>query len=205
MMENFTQILRRFPIGEASSSGGHATPFKLQVNFYIPLFEGMIDADAVDKWLNLLEAYFSVNNFFDWEKITFALLKVIPHVKYWWDTYSEKRFMEESRIFLVAPTWDSFWDAIKEQFYPVGSYEEQYTRWTIVHQERDQTVPYFTNNFHTLHTKLGFKYYKCQMVLKYHNCFHRYIQTEMDFLDIASLGTTYRYVFKIENKFKKKR
>jgi hypothetical protein len=34
---------------------------------------------------------------------------------------------------------------------------------------------------------------------------HRYIQTEMDFLDIASLGTTYRYVVKIEQKFKQKR
>jgi hypothetical protein len=33
---------------------------------------------------------------------------------------------------VVAPTWDSFWDAIKEQFYPVGSYEDQYTRWTTL-------------------------------------------------------------------------
>jgi hypothetical protein len=24
-------------------------------------------------------------------------------------------------MFLVAPTWDSFRDAIKEQYYPVGS------------------------------------------------------------------------------------
>jgi hypothetical protein len=34
---------------------------------------------------------------------------------------------------------------------------------------------------------------------------HRYIQTEMDFLDITSLGETYRYAFNIEKKFKKKR
>jgi hypothetical protein len=38
MMENFTQILRRLPTGEASSSSGHPTPFKVHVNFYIPLF-----------------------------------------------------------------------------------------------------------------------------------------------------------------------
>ena len=41
----------------------------------------MIDADVVDKWLNLLEGYFSVHNFSDREKITFSLLKVVPHVK----------------------------------------------------------------------------------------------------------------------------
>jgi hypothetical protein len=70
--------------------------------------------DVVDKWLNLLKGYFSVNNVSNREKITFALLKVVPHVKDWWDTYSEKRFVEESAIFLVAPTWDSFQDAIKE-------------------------------------------------------------------------------------------
>jgi hypothetical protein len=36
MMDNFAQILRRLPTGEASSSGCHATPFKVQVNFDIP-------------------------------------------------------------------------------------------------------------------------------------------------------------------------
>jgi hypothetical protein len=95
MMDNFAQILQQLPTREASSSSDHATPFKVHVNFDIPLFEGLIDADAVDKWLNLLEGYFLVHNFFDRENITFALLKaVIPYVKNWWDTYSEKRAIE---------------------------------------------------------------------------------------------------------------
>jgi hypothetical protein len=70
--------------------------------------------DVVDTWLNLLKGYFSVHNFFDRERITFALLKVIPQVKDWWDTYFEKTFIEEYAIFVLAPTWDSFQDAIKE-------------------------------------------------------------------------------------------
>jgi hypothetical protein len=40
------------------------------------------------------------------------------------------------------------------------------------------------------------------MVLKYRGALHRYIQTEMDFLDISSLESAYRYVVKIEKKFK---
>jgi hypothetical protein len=44
MMDNFAQILRRLPTGDTSSSSGHTTPFKVQVNFDIPLFEGQIDA-----------------------------------------------------------------------------------------------------------------------------------------------------------------
>jgi hypothetical protein len=127
MMDNIAQILRRLPTGEASSSSGHATPFKVQVNFDIPLFKGVIDVDVVDKWLKFLEGYFLVHNFSDKEKITFSLLKVIPHVKDLWDTYSEQTAMEESIIFVVAPTWDSFQDAIKEQYYPVGSYVRDLT------------------------------------------------------------------------------
>ena len=156
-MDKFAQILRRLPIGDASSSSGHATPFKVQVNFDIPLFEGLKDVNVVNKWLNLLKAYFSIHNFSNRENITFSLLKVIPHVKDWWDTYSEQRAIEESAIFVVSPIWDSFRDAIKEQYYPIGSYEDQCTKWTTLRQERDQTIPYFTNIFHTLRTKLGIK------------------------------------------------
>jgi hypothetical protein len=81
MMDNFAQILRWLPKGDASSSSGHATPFNVQVNFNIPLFEGPIYVDVVDKWLNMLEGYFSVHNFSNRENITFALLKSVPHVK----------------------------------------------------------------------------------------------------------------------------
>jgi hypothetical protein len=91
MMENFSHILQLPSIvgGTYSSSDhfGRTSPFKVKVNFDIPIFEGQIDADAIKKWLNLLEGYFFVHNFFDGEKITFMLLKALPHVKHWWETY----------------------------------------------------------------------------------------------------------------------
>jgi hypothetical protein len=136
MMDNFAQILRWLPIRDTSSSSGHATPFKVQIIFYIQLFEGLIDADVVDKWLNLLQGYFSLHNFSNKDNNNFSLFKVVAHVKDWWDTYSEKTTIEESAIFAVAPTWDSFKDSIKEQHYHVGIYEDQYTRWTTLCQEK---------------------------------------------------------------------
>jgi hypothetical protein len=206
MMENFSHILQCLPIASGTSSSsdhfGGTSPFKVQVNFDIPVFEGQIDADALDKWLNLLEGYFSVHNFFDKEKITFALLKALPHVKHWWETYWEQSSTEESGIYGAEPTWDFFVDAVKEQYYPVGNYEDQYMRWTTLRQERGQSVPEFTNTFHTLRTKLGIKDSERHLVLKYRGALHRYIQTEMDFLDISSLGVAYRYAVKIEQKFK---
>jgi hypothetical protein len=157
MMDNFAQILRRLPTCDTSSSNRGITPFKVQINFDIPIFEGKIYANVVDKWLNLIEGYFFVHNFFNRENITFALLKAIPHVKRWWDTFCEQNKTEVSTLFVVTPTWGSFRDAIKEQYYPVGSYNDLYTIWTTLWQERDQTVPEFTNVFHTLCTKLGIK------------------------------------------------
>ena len=84
-------------------------------------------------------------------------------------------------------------------------YEDKYIKWTTVRQGRDQDVSQFTNVFHTLWTKLGIKDSEKNLVLKYHGCLHRYIQDEMEFLDISSLGTTYRYAVKIEKNFKQKK
>jgi hypothetical protein len=63
MMDRFAQILRQLPTSDTSTSSGGAIPFKVQINFDIPIFEGQIDEDAIYKWLNLLEGYFFVHNF----------------------------------------------------------------------------------------------------------------------------------------------
>jgi hypothetical protein len=114
MVEIFAQILRRLPTCNTSSLNGCVAPFKIQINFDIPIFEGQIDADAVGKWLKLLEGYFSVHNFSIREKIMFVLLKVVPHVKYWWETFCEQKETEETSLSIVSVTWESFKDAIKE-------------------------------------------------------------------------------------------
>jgi hypothetical protein len=61
------------------------------------------------------------------------LLKSLPHVKYWWDTYYVQHVEDESEAFGTEPTWVAFVDALKEEFYPVGNYDDQYTRWTTLH------------------------------------------------------------------------
>jgi hypothetical protein len=94
MMENISHILQRLPIARGTYSSrnhfGGTYPFKVKVNFDIPIFEGQIDVNSLEKWLNLLEGYFSIHNLSDMENITFRLLKALPHVKHWWETYWEK-------------------------------------------------------------------------------------------------------------------
>jgi hypothetical protein len=108
MMENFSHILQRSLITTGVSSSrdhfGGTSPSKVQVNFDIPVFEGHIDAEALEKLLNLLEGYFSVHNFSDKEKINFTLLKGLPHLKHCWETYLEESSIKESRIYGAEPT-----------------------------------------------------------------------------------------------------
>ena len=118
MMDNFAQILQRLPTYGTSASNSHsggATPFKVQVNFDIPIFEGKIDLDTVDRWLNILEGYFSFHDFSDREKIIFALLKANPHVKDSSEIYCEKKDEGEPSLFSAVPTWNYFWDTFKEK------------------------------------------------------------------------------------------
>jgi hypothetical protein len=128
MLENYSQILQQLSTlsgaSLSSSCFGDVAPFKVQVDFDIPIFEGYIDANASEKWLNLLEGYFSVYNFLDRENITFALLKALPHVKQWLETYWEKNSIEESGIFGAETTWDFFMDVVKEKYYHVGNYDD---------------------------------------------------------------------------------
>jgi hypothetical protein len=77
------------------------TPFTVQFNFVIPLFEGNIDANALEKWLTLLEGYCSIKNNSGIEKITFSLLKALPHVKYWWESYWDSHEEDEFTTFMI--------------------------------------------------------------------------------------------------------
>jgi hypothetical protein len=85
--------------------------------------------------------------------------------------------MSEYTTFKREPTWVSFIDSLKEELYPVGNYDDQYITWTTFHHTRNQTVPKYTNIFHTLCSKLGVKDSKRHMFLKYHSGMNRYIQT----------------------------
>jgi hypothetical protein len=70
--------------------------------------------------LNLLEGYFFVHNFSNRENITFVFLKVVPHVKVWWETFSEQNETKEPSLFTVAVTWESFSDALLRDAQPIG-------------------------------------------------------------------------------------
>jgi hypothetical protein len=199
------KILRRLPTGEASSSSGHATPFKVQVNFDIPLFEGLIDVDAVDKWLNLLEGYFSVHNFSIGKISLFHSSRSFPMLNtggiltlrkgswrnlqcFWWPLHGiPSRMPLKNNTTLLEATRTSTPDG--PPYIKKGT--RQYQISPIF------SIPYAPN---WVSKTLSIIWCSNTMVV----CIDTFKQ-KWSFLDIASLGMTYRYTVKIEQKFKQKR
>ena len=52
------------------------SPFKVQMNLYIPNLEGKIAMESVDNWVQQLESYYSMNHLSEVENITSASLKM---------------------------------------------------------------------------------------------------------------------------------
>ena len=117
-MDKIAQILQRLPrdnMSTSSSYSGSATPFKVQVNFDLPIFEGQIDADVVDKWLNMLEGYFFVHYFSIW-KILFSLFSKPPPMSRTGGKPTASRRMK-IRLTIFSRTHLGFiLDVIKEQY-----------------------------------------------------------------------------------------
>jgi hypothetical protein len=57
---------------------------------------------------------------------------------------------DKSTKFRIEHTRAYFIDALKEEVYLVGNYDDLYMRWTNFLEERDEKVPKYTNIFHTL-------------------------------------------------------
>jgi hypothetical protein len=91
MMDSFVQILRWLPTCDTSSSSRSITPFKVQINFDIPIFEGHIDENAIDKWLNLLEGYFLSINFRIEKRLLLRSSKSFPMSKIGGKPFVSKR------------------------------------------------------------------------------------------------------------------
>ena len=94
MFAQFNEILLRFASTSRESATRHCydkiIPFKVQMNLDIPNFEGKIDAESVDNWVQQLESYYAVNQLSEAKNITIASFKMSNFVHCWWDNLSTK-------------------------------------------------------------------------------------------------------------------
>jgi hypothetical protein len=154
-------------------------PSRYKSNFDIPIFEGQIDTDAVDKWLNLLEGYFSVHNFSNREKIIFHSSKSFPMSNIGGKLSVRKRKQRNPHYLQSRPSGNpsgmllrnnTTLSEVMTTCIPNGPHcgKKETKKCQSSQISSIPCAPSWVSNIQSRH-----------IVLKYHSALHRYIQTEM--------------------------
>ncbi|KAI3729805.1 hypothetical protein L6452_18475 [Arctium lappa] len=123
-------------------------PFKVEARIDIPTFDGTIDVEKLDYWIDQLETCFTLYGFSSNEKVSFARLKLTSHALAWWN--SHLKTVDEEEI-----GWKEFIYLIRHEYYPMGYSQERWSRWHNHRQQRAQSVQEYTTEFRRLAVTLG--------------------------------------------------
>ncbi|GKB63813.1 hypothetical protein Tco_0919999 [Tanacetum coccineum] len=72
-------------VNKTMEHGSHQ-PFKVEAKIDIPTYDGTIDAEKRDSWLDWLETYFTLYGFASSDKVVFARSKLTSHALAWWNS-----------------------------------------------------------------------------------------------------------------------
>lgn len=113
-------------VGESSSSShhhNHKNPrdaskkpfFKLDVKFYLPMFNGESNTEKLSNWIRQIEVYCRIQQIVgDEEKIQLASLRLSDTALVWW----ERKLQSRKNVGKLFSSWHDFIFALKEQFIP---------------------------------------------------------------------------------------
>ncbi|KAL6191619.1 hypothetical protein ACLB2K_038009 [Fragaria x ananassa] len=75
--------------GETSQQGAKDSLRNLKIDFKveIPMYDGSVNVEKLDDWIERLDTYFTLYGYSSKEKIIFATLKLSVHALSWWKSY----------------------------------------------------------------------------------------------------------------------
>ncbi|PWA84034.1 hypothetical protein CTI12_AA134850 [Artemisia annua] len=170
-------------------------PFKVEDKIDIPTYNGTIDAEKLDSWLDQLETYFTLYGFHSSEKVVFARLKLTSHAFGWWN--SQLKIMGNEEI-----SWKKFTQLLRQEFYPMGYVQDRWTRWHNLRLQRGQSVQEYTTEFRRLAVTLGIPIDNVDVCTKYVAGLPPQIQTEMRLPVITNISNASSIAMAIEQKNK---
>ncbi|KAA8535891.1 hypothetical protein F0562_030894 [Nyssa sinensis] len=176
-----------------SPTEGKLRPFKVEARMEIPTFDGTVDAEKLDSWIDQLETYFTLYGFSSTEKVSFARLKLINHALTWWNAYLKNGPEQEI-------TWKAFTQLLRQEFYPMGYSQDRWARWHNLRQRYEQTVQEYTTEFRRLAVALGITLDNEEVYTKFVAGLHRSIQGEMRLYQAMNVSQASRIALAIERK-----
>ncbi|GJX35632.1 hypothetical protein Tco_0247189 [Tanacetum coccineum] len=179
---------------ESLSRGSHK-PFKVEARIDIPSYDGTVDAEKLDSWLDQLETYFTLYGFTSTEKVSFARLKLTSHALAWWN--AQLKMTREEEI-----TWNEFKRLLRQEYYPMGYSQDRWSRWHNLRQQRGQSVQEYTTEFRRLAVMLGISTTYEDVFTKYVAGLQRQIQNELRMYSLEDISSASRIAMAIEVKNK---
>ncbi|GJV03437.1 hypothetical protein Tco_1337006 [Tanacetum coccineum] len=181
-------------VNKTREHGSHH-PLKVEAKIDISTFDGTIDAEKLDSWLDQLETYFTLYGFRSSDKVVFARLKLTSHALAWWN--SQLKIMDNEEI-----NWKKFTQLLRQEFYRMGYVQDRWTQWHNLRLQRGQTVQEYTTEFRRLAMTLGIAIYNVDIFTKYVVGLPLQIQNEMRLHMITNISNASSIAMAIEQKNK---
>lgn len=162
----------------------------------IPVYDGRVDVERLDDWVERLETYFALYGYTSKEKITFATLKLSSHALTWWKSY--KRNSNEEVV-----SWEKFKELLRKQFYPVGFLEERWSKWFNLRQEFNQSVQDYTTEFQNQAMVLEISLEEYPVYMKYVAGLNDYVRKELKLFTVETITEASVKAIAIEGKLRK--
>jgi hypothetical protein len=91
---------------------------KLDVIFFLPMYDGEFNAEKLDKWVRKIEVFCNVQQIkYEATKIRLASLRLEGTTLIWWQSKMQHGTQQVGNIF---PSWNDFISVLRKQFYPLG-------------------------------------------------------------------------------------
>jgi hypothetical protein len=183
------------------------TPMQLDTRFQLPKFVGQMNGENVDSWLHSLSTYFCTCPEMTKDmKLQIVGLQLEGIAQTWWDTQLETYSWVMDRgdpVETQTPhitTWDGFFQALRERFYPSGYRQNLLARWLQLRQLANQSVQGYIDIFYKLCIQLHITDPEEVLIVKFNYGLLLSICHEVDLFESSSLDKAFLWALDVEHK-----
>jgi hypothetical protein len=138
---------------------------KLDLKFELPMYDGEVNAERLDKWVRHMEVYCSVQQIKDEvTQIKLASLRLACTSLIWWQSKLQNGTQQVGNVF---PSWQGFVSTLKKKFCPLGYKEKALIEWKGLKLRKGKTMQEYTDEFRKMALMLGIPLHTQETLMKY--------------------------------------
>jgi hypothetical protein len=146
---------------------------KLDVKFELPMYDGEVNVERLDKWVIHMEVYCSVQQIKDEAtQIKLASLRLAGTTIIRWQSKLQNGTQKVGNVFT---SWQVFVSSLKKKFYPLGYKEKDLIEWKGIKLRKGQIVQEYIDEFRKMALMLDIPLHTQETLMKYIGGLHAHI------------------------------